>query len=45
VFRETAVDVETLPELMEADLEKVGVLLGHRKRILRAIAASASPTG
>ena len=38
VFRENAVDVETLPELTEADLEKLGVLLGHRKRILRAVA-------
>jgi len=26
-----------LPELNEADLEKLGVLLGHRKRLLRAI--------
>jgi FAD/FMN-containing dehydrogenase len=38
VFRENAVDVETLPQLTEADLEKLGVLLGHRKRILRAVA-------
>jgi class 3 adenylate cyclase/predicted ATPase len=37
VFRENAVDVEILPELTEADLEKLGVLLGHRKRIVRAI--------
>jgi class 3 adenylate cyclase/predicted ATPase len=28
-----------LPELTEADLEKLGVVLGHRKRMLRAIAA------
>jgi hypothetical protein len=28
-----------LPELSEADLEKIGVLLGHRKIMLRAIAA------
>jgi class 3 adenylate cyclase/tetratricopeptide (TPR) repeat protein len=38
-FRDNAVDVETLPELNEADLEKLGVLLGHRKKMLRAIAA------
>ena len=39
VFRENAIDVEALLELTEADLEKLGVLLGHRKRMLRAIAA------
>ncbi len=39
VFRDNAIDLETLPELTEADLEKLGVLLGHRKRILRAAAA------
>ena len=39
VFRENAIDTETLPELTEADLEKLGVVLGHRKRMLRAIAA------
>src|SRR5229473_1698234 len=38
VFRDNAIDVEVLPELTEADLEKLGVLLGHRKRMLRAIA-------
>jgi SAM domain (Sterile alpha motif) len=36
-FRENAVDIETRPELTEADLEKLRILLGHRKRILRAI--------
>jgi len=39
IFRENAIDPEILPELTEADLEKLGVVLGHRKRILRAIAA------
>jgi SAM domain (Sterile alpha motif) len=39
VFRDNAIDVEILPELTEADLEKLGVVLGHRKRMLRAIAA------
>ena len=36
-----------MPELTEADLEKLGVLLGDRKRILRAIATlqSAPVTG
>src|SRR5271166_3785845 len=36
-FRDNAIDAEVLPELNEADLEKLGVLLGHRKRLLRAI--------
>jgi class 3 adenylate cyclase len=39
IFLENAIDAEILPELTEADLEKLGVVLGHRKRILRAIAA------
>ena len=39
-FRENDVDAEVLPELAEADLEKLGVTsLGHRKRLLAAIAA------
>ena len=37
-FRENGIDGEVLPELTEADLEKLGMLLGHRKRLLRAIA-------
>src|ERR671921_248950 len=39
VFRANAVDAEVLSELGEADLEKLGVLLGHRKKMLKAIAA------
>ncbi len=37
VFRDNAIDAEILFELSEPDLEKLGVLLGHRKRMLRAI--------
>ena len=37
-FRDNAVDAEALPELTDGDLEKLGVLLGHRKRLLKAIA-------
>jgi class 3 adenylate cyclase/predicted ATPase len=44
IFRENAIDADILPELTEADLEKLGVLLGHRKRMLRAIAARAAAT-
>jgi class 3 adenylate cyclase/tetratricopeptide (TPR) repeat protein len=42
-FRDNAIDAEILSELTEADLEKLGVVLGHRKRLLKAIATLASP--
>ncbi len=51
-FTENAIDMEVLPELIEADLEKLHVALGHRKRIIKAIAklsggssASSPPVG
>ena len=31
-FRDNGIDAEVLPDLTDADLEKLGVLLGHRKR-------------
>jgi hypothetical protein len=37
-FRENEIDTDVLPELTELDLEKLGVPLGHRKRLLKAIA-------
>jgi len=43
-FRDNAIDAEVLPELTEADFEKLGVVLGHRKRLLKAIATLAAPT-
>jgi class 3 adenylate cyclase len=36
-FSENAIDAEVLPDLTDADLEKLGVLLGHRKRLLKEI--------
>src|SRR5262249_39546225 len=36
---QTPIVLRTWPEVTEADLEKWGFALGHRKRILRAIAA------
>jgi class 3 adenylate cyclase/predicted ATPase/energy-coupling factor transporter ATP-binding protein EcfA2 len=42
-FRDNAIELEVLPELSEADLEKLGVLLGHRKIMLKAIAALRAP--
>ena len=38
LFRENEIDAEVLPELSEADFEKVGIPLGHRKRLVKAIA-------
>jgi hypothetical protein len=39
-FRDNAVDAEVLLELTAADLERLGVVpLGHRKKLLKAIAA------
>ena len=37
-FQRNAITWEVLPELNEGDLEALGVLLGHRKTLLRAIA-------
>src|SRR5262249_30702435 len=37
LFRASEIDTVILPELTEVDLEKLGVPLGHRKRLLRAI--------
>ena len=41
-FRDNAVDAEVLPELSDSDLAQLGVLLGHRKRLLKAIAELAA---
>lgn len=37
-FAANDVDFDVLPDLDEADLERLGLSLGHRKRLLRAIA-------
>jgi class 3 adenylate cyclase/predicted ATPase len=42
-FRANEIDTDVLPELTEIDLEKLGVPLGHRKRLLKAIAGLAAP--
>ena len=46
LFRASDIDADILPELTEVDLEKLGVSLGHRKRLLRAISglAAAEPS-
>ena len=38
VFTDNDIDVSVLPHLTDADLEKIGVSLGHRRRMLAAIA-------
>ena len=38
LFRENDVEADVLPDLTEVDLEKLGLSLGPRKRILKAIA-------
>jgi class 3 adenylate cyclase len=37
-FAENGVDLSVLPDLTDQDFEKLGVLLGHRRKMLRAIA-------
>ena len=45
-FAENDIDVSVLPHLTDADLEKIGVSLGHRRKMLAAIAElpGASPS-
>src|SRR5262245_47167416 len=38
-FAENNIDYSVLPDLTEDDLEKLGISLGHRKKLLRAIDA------
>src|SRR5215468_4899050 len=38
-FAENNIEYSVLPDLTENDLEKLGVSLGHRKKLLRAIEA------
>ena len=46
-FEADDIDLDVVPSLSEQDLEKLGVSMGHRKRLLKAIAelhdASHSP--
>ena len=42
VFRDNEIEVDVLPELTELDLEKLGLPLGPRKRLLKAIATLAA---
>src|ERR1700758_2840708 len=43
LFRASEIDADILPELTDVDLEKLGMPLGHRKRLLKAISGLAAP--
>src|SRR6516164_338177 len=36
-FAENGIDFSVLPDLTDQDLKEIGVILGHRRKILRAI--------
>jgi class 3 adenylate cyclase len=44
-FRDSSIDVDVLPDLTDSDFEKLGVTLGDRKRLLKAIAALSAADG
>ena len=44
-FRDNGIDADVLFELTEADFEKLGVLLGHRRRLSKAIATLKNAAG
>jgi hypothetical protein len=39
-FRENEIDAEVLPELTESDLSALGLPIGPRRKLLKAIAAT-----
>jgi class 3 adenylate cyclase/predicted ATPase len=44
-LRANEIDLDVLPDLTEDDLEKLGIPLGHRKKLLRAIVRLAAAAG
>jgi SAM domain (Sterile alpha motif) len=42
-FAENAIDLSVVPDLTEQDLKDLGVFLGHRRKMLRAIAGMKAP--
>src|SRR5208282_4356609 len=44
-FEANDIDLDILPELTEDDLGKLGVSLGNRRRLMKAIAEHASDAG
>ena len=47
LFADNGIDLSVLPDLTDQDLEKLGVVVGHRRKMLRAISelAAASKSG
>jgi class 3 adenylate cyclase len=43
-FSDYGIDFDVLPEITDRDLESMGVLLGHRRKLLRSIAELHCPT-
>jgi hypothetical protein len=43
-FQEGEIDLDVLPELTDGDLRELGIPLGPRKKLLKAIAALAGST-
>ena len=41
-FRESEIDAAVLPELTDVDLKELGIPLGSRKKLLKAVAALTS---
>jgi hypothetical protein len=41
-FAENDVDIEVLGELTDTDFDRLGVSIGHRRKLLRAVAARLS---
>jgi hypothetical protein len=42
-FRDNAIDLDVLPDLTDGELAQIGVALGDRKRLLKAIAGLSAP--
>ena len=45
LFAEQRIGLDVIPDLTDADLEKLGIPLGDRKRLLKAVARLVRPTG
>jgi hypothetical protein len=44
-FAENDIDIEVLGELTDTDFDRLNVSIGHRRKLLKALAAAGSPRG